>query len=406
MVQVSLERDTVATHTPTSSTSDGATDGRWRRYDRYAWILVATIVAALVAATGAGDGADTATGRLGGDYPAFYGAGSIVLDGDVGDLYDPERQLEAQEGLLGEGDVLFFAYPPPVAAAYAVFAAMPYRLSYLVHSLLMLGALGGSLLLLRPVVPAIRRFPGIALLLALGFYPMLRAVTGGQNTALTVLLVVLALRLDHDDRPLLAGLAVAALLYKPQFGIPIVALLLVPPRWAVLRGWGLGAGGFYVAGAAVAGPGWVSTWWSEATAFAEINEGVNGFLFISVPGMIANWLGTGTTLGAVATGVGLVLAAALVLLIWMRTESVSVRWAFAGAAVVLVLPQALYYEAGLLVPAAVVAGAGPLAISAIWMLSWTQIGADALGWSPLGIIMPTALVWLVMQRARTERLSA
>lgn len=394
------------TQLPTSSTPDRAAERRWRRYDRYAFVLVATIIAALVVATVTGDGADTATGRLGGDYPAFYGAGSIVLDGDVADLYDPARQASAQVGLLAEGDVLFFAYPPPVAAAYVALAAMPYRISYLVHSLLMLAALGGSLFLLRPVAPVVRRLPGLTLLVALTFYPMLRAVTGGQNTALTVLLVVLALRFEHDGRPLLAGLAVAALLYKPQFGVPIAALLLVPPRWAILRGWALGAGAFYAAGAVVAGPGWVQSWWSEATGFAEVNEGVNGFLFISVPGMVANWIGTGTTVGAILVGVGLVVAAAVVLLIWTRTNDVVARWTLAAAAVVLVLPQALYYEAGLLVPVTVIAGATSPVVAVIWLLSWSQMAADALGWSPLGIVMPAALAWLVMRRNEPETLQS
>ena len=33
------------------------------------------------------NGADGAAGRLGGDYPAFYGAGRIVLAGDGDQLY-------------------------------------------------------------------------------------------------------------------------------------------------------------------------------------------------------------------------------------------------------------------------------------------------------------------------------
>lgn len=400
---MSLQRDVTVTSSPSSPVMETTpVDPRWRRYDRYAAILVTTVVVSLIVVTLGGEGTEAGSGRLGGDYPAFYGAGSIVLDGDIAQLYDLDRQVAAQEGLLGDGDVLFFAYPPPVAAAYAPLAALPFRASYLVHSLLMLGALGLALGLLAPLVPSIRRYPGISLALALGCYPMLRAVTGGQNTALTVLLVVLALRFDRDGHPVLAGLAVAALLYKPQFGLPIAVLLLVPPRWAILKGWLAGATGFYAIGAVLAGPGWVVSWWSEATRFAEINEGVNGFLFISLPGMVANLFGTGSTGGQALWVVALVVALVATVVVWRRTNAGALRWALGAAMVVLVLPQALYYEAGLLVPVFALAGVGAPIMVATGILSWTQVGADALGWSPLGVIMPAALAWIAWRVARQE----
>lgn len=392
----------VTSKTPPTSTPETASrNARLQRYDRYAGVIVATIVAVLILATVAGDGAEAGSGRLGGDYPAFYGAGSIVLDGDIEALYDADRQAAAQEELLGDGDFLFFAYPPPVALAYAPLAALDYRISYLVHTLAMLAALIAAVWVLRPVVPAIDRYPMIATAVALTFYPMLRAVTGGQNTALTLLLIVAALRLERDDRHLLAGLAVAALLYKPQFGIPIAALLFVPPRWSMIRGWLLGAVGFYGIGAAIAGVGWPGSWWSDATAFAEINEGVNGFLFISLPGMVANWFGSGEGAGRIVWLVALLAAIGGAVYVWIRSTDVIRRWSLVGLAVVLVLPQALYYEAGLLLLPLVTLGAGAVAISLIWILSWTQIGADALSWSPLGIITPAVLGWLVW-RARLE----
>ena len=399
---VSPLRDTTVMPEPTVTTiEERAVDPRWRRYDRYAWLLVATVVVALAAATLLGSGADTPTGRLGGDYPAFYGAGSIVLDGDAGELYDAARQVGAQEGLLGEGDVLFFAYPPPVAALYAPLAALPYRASYLVHSLAMLAALVVSLTLLRPVSPWLRRFPGISLAVALTFYPMLRAVTGGQNTALTVLLLALGFRLERDGRGFLAGVAVAALLYKPQFGVPMAGLLLLPPRRALLQGWAVGATGFYGLGALLSGPDWPVSWWDEASTFADINEGVNGFLFVSLPGMVANWLGSSDA--RLLWAFAMLMAVAGAVAIWMGADAPARRWSLTGASVVLAAPQALYYEAGLLVPAVAVSGERLAIVAGLWALSWTQVAADGLGWSPLGIIMPVAVVWLAVRTARAGR---
>ena len=50
-----------------------------------------------------GDGSTTASGRVGGDFPAFYSAGSIVADGNIDALWDPATQAAAQVDLLGEG---------------------------------------------------------------------------------------------------------------------------------------------------------------------------------------------------------------------------------------------------------------------------------------------------------------
>ena len=44
-----------------------------------------------------GQGASTLTGRLGGDYPAFYGAGRIIAQGNAINLYNSRIQAEAQK---------------------------------------------------------------------------------------------------------------------------------------------------------------------------------------------------------------------------------------------------------------------------------------------------------------------
>ena len=64
----------------------------------------------------------------------------------------------------------------------------------------MAGALVGALALLRKPVPIIGQYwlPSIAASLA--FYPVFRAVGGGQNTAITVLLIAAVWRFLDDDR--------------------------------------------------------------------------------------------------------------------------------------------------------------------------------------------------------------
>ena len=159
-------------------------------------VLLLAVVFAVLADDGtAGDG-----DHLGGDFPAFYGAGSIALDGEWESLYDVDVQQRAQAGLLDEpSGFLYFAYPPPVAALYAPLAGVDYRWAYLLHTLLMAVALWGAVALARPAVPLVDRYPAASFAVALVAFPTYRAVTGGQNTALTLLLVV-GRRFGSSDR--------------------------------------------------------------------------------------------------------------------------------------------------------------------------------------------------------------
>ena len=123
-------------------------------------VLLALSVAvglAVIAAAGLGtnsaDSASSEGSRLGGDFPAFYAAGSIVRSGDIDSLYDPARQL-VEQSELGLDGYLAFAYPPHVAVAYAPLSALPFRYAYLVHTVLMAVAFAVALHVLSvPVHP-------------------------------------------------------------------------------------------------------------------------------------------------------------------------------------------------------------------------------------------------------------
>src|SRR5947207_9971002 len=82
------------------------------RLDRIAKAVLFALVVAFLVTVLSGSGSDTAAGRVGGDYPAFYGAGRIVLDGDAAHLYDVKRQEQAERDLFaGNHDgLLYFAY--------------------------------------------------------------------------------------------------------------------------------------------------------------------------------------------------------------------------------------------------------------------------------------------------------
>ncbi len=350
--------------------------------------------------------------RLGGDYPAFYGAGSIVADGDWNELYSAERQQAAQAGYIDDdGGFLYFSYPPFVAQAYGLLAVADYQWSFLLHACLMAAALLGALLLLRPWLARFGLPPVALFVIALSLQPILRSVLGGQNTTLTLLLFAAAARLDHEDRPFLAGLVASLLLFKPQFGVVVVPLIVVARQWRVFAGWSVGAVGLYGLSYGLMGGAWVEDWWSQAASFRDLNTAANGSNFISLPGFVENALGAGS--GAQLLGYGLaVLVGAAVAFLWWRVADLDVllRWSAAAAAAILVAPQTLFYDAGVLLLALVVAfplirlSPGLLMAAAV-AASWLQVVAQSLGWSPLGPLswgMVAALLAVTWRTSRWE----
>lgn len=378
----------------------------------YPLALLAALAAALLLAVLTYDRNDPTT-RLGGDYPSFYAAGSIALAGDWDELYSAERQSKEQAGLIDdEGGYLYFSYPPFVAAAYSPLAALDYRLSFLLHTLLMTFALVAAIRLLWPWLESLGWPLPALLVLALAFYPLLRAVPGGQNTTLSILLISLAVRLERNEAPFWAGLALAGLLFKPQFGVVIVPLLLLTRRWRVLTGWIAGAGFLALLSTLLMGGMWLGDWWDQAAAFRDLNVAANGANFVSLPGFFENLFGTGDRAAFVIGYAGAAVFGLAVAYFWWRhpRSRPLERYALAAAAVVLAAPQTLYYDSGLLLiglvaVAAVVKERGAIFVGALAALSWVHVAADDLGWSPLAPLAWAAaglLAWQLNRRLGSQ----
>jgi hypothetical protein len=373
---------------------------RWRM-QWYPRAVLAALGAALLLGVLFGGGASTASGRLGGDYPAFYGAGRIAVDGDWKHLYEPERQIDAQYDLYpGEeaGQYMYFPYPPFVAAAYAPLALLPYRLSFLAHTLLMTAAVVASVWIAGARFPILREYQAMALALALTFYPMLRAILGGQNSALTLFLIVASWRLATDRHDFAAGLVLALLLFKPQYAVPLMLLYALTGRWRVLLGSLTGAGVLLLVGASVMGIDWLVPWWKQVQEFAGLDVSFNGMNNVSFIGFAANL--SGSTAVIVFLGFVPALAAVAVLAsCWLngRSDALGEKMALAATGLILISPHTLYYDGSLVLITLVVLAAHTSPslrrIAFIWVAASCQVLADVLGWSPFFFVVLGIAVW-------------
>lgn len=372
-------------------------------------VIVALVVAIVIVALGAVGSEAPATG-IGGDYPAFYGAGRLAAAGEWDGLYDFDNQVAAQADLYAtdRGPVArFFAYPPQVAWWYQPLAALPYGWSYLVHTLIMGALLAAAIALARPMIPWLKGREILALAAALGFWPMFRGVTGGSNTALTVFLIVAAWRLIEADREFGAGLVLAALLYKPQFAIPLIGLMLLARRKRVVGGAVAGTAVVFGTGMLLQGPGWVGDWIEVAARFGTIDARLNGHSAISFRGVLENAFGAGPTVTTVGWALALATMLALAGMWWRRTPpDLDARLALTMPGLLLLSPHAMSHDGAVaLITVAILVGkvtAPRPWLAAIWILGAAQMWIRQLGFSP-GFPMLLLIVWWAWRTVGREQ---
>jgi alpha-1,2-mannosyltransferase len=164
-----------------------------------------------------------------GDFVGFWTTGRLALEGRAADAYSEVPLFFAQLALHKDPSWAYFAffYPPYfllLCATFAVFPYFPALCLWLVATCAVYAAA------LRAMVPKRLRERESVWLLFLG-YPAVMVNAGfGQNGFLsTALLGGAAIWLDRQ--PMLAGVCLGCLSYKPQLGIVVPLALAVAGRW-------------------------------------------------------------------------------------------------------------------------------------------------------------------------------
>lgn len=347
---------------------------------------------------------------LGRDFVPFYTAGRIVAAGDGERLYDYATQARVQAGVLAPATrdgTAFFTNPAFFALPYALLARLPYRIAFLVHAALMGGLVVLGVRLLAPKLPALGAEWKLAALVGLAWFPMTNAVLGGQNPALTFALLAAGYVGIAERRRWLAGVALGLLLFKPQYALPMLALLLIRGEWTVGLIAGAMGGAEYLAGAAVAGWSWPARLADAIRFFATEERVANGPTLISLPEWFDFNLGARPVGLAAAVLLGLAVAVA-----WWRRRAeprLATQWALAVCAILLASLHTQHYDVAiLLLPALLllddrlrsgrtVTPAGRLALLAAYFAYPAFLLGRAVGIQPLVLLPAAALAWAAVE---------
>jgi hypothetical protein len=196
-------------------------------------VLIAFVIGAVVLLLGAQGMNDSAGRPLGTEFSSFYAAGTMVHDGQAGLAFDRVAHFARQQAIFGpDARYYAFQYPPVFLLVAASMAKLPYLASLAVWQaatfVLYLLAIRAILFSANGVMP-----DKLWLLLAIAFPAVFINLGHGQNGFLTVALFGGALAL-LDRRPIVAGMLIGLLIYKPQFGLMIPLVLLATGRWRVV----------------------------------------------------------------------------------------------------------------------------------------------------------------------------
>jgi alpha-1,2-mannosyltransferase len=273
------------------------------------------------------------------DFVSFYAAGRLTDAGTPALAYDHAAHHIAEEQSAGAGiPYIYFYYPPIYLLLCAVFAWLPYLVSFVAFQVTTLFA---CLVTLRAILRETRWTVTLPLI---AFPPAFWAMGLGQNAFLTAALFGTA-TLSIDRRPVLAGLLFGAICYKPHFGLLIPVALAAGGHWRAFVASGVTV--LSLCSLSILLFGW-ETWHAYLTAFAGSHTvyatGTLDFAAFVSPFGAARALGVSPVPAYAMQLAATLVAAAAVGIAWHRRLSLPVRAAILTAATPIAIPVALIYD--------------------------------------------------------------
>jgi arabinofuranan 3-O-arabinosyltransferase len=274
------------------------------------------------------------------DFVDVWAAGRLALDGHAAAAWDWAIHRNAEVAALGHDFPGNYGwhYPPTYLFVAAALATLPY-----------LVALLGWLAVTLPLyVAAVRAIMGerLGILIACAFPAAMWNMLVGQNGFLTAALIGFTL-LALDTRPIVAGVLLGLLTYKPQFGILFPVVLAANGQWLVIAAASATTVVLVAASAAVFG---VAAWsafftWLPATSEIILGDGRAGLNKLQSLFGVVRWLGAGTTAAFIAQGL-LIAACAIALVMITRDRRVpnEVKSAAIATGALLATPYLYMYD--------------------------------------------------------------
>jgi hypothetical protein len=273
------------------------------------------------------------------DFVNVWAAGRMVLDGLPALAYDWDLQKQVELAVLKQDFIGYFAwhYPPPFLFVASFLAQFPYAAAFV----------GWVLISLMPYLAAMRAIVGrnFGLILALAVPCTFINVLDGQNGFLTAALIGGTLFL-LPTRPVLSGICLGLLTYKPQYGLLFPLVLIATFEWKVFFAAGVTAVALALASWFAFGTeSWQAFFhWMPMFSQAFLTEGKAPWWKLQSIFALVRYFGGSELLGWTFQWVMTGSVAVCVALIWRSTVRYSLKAASLAAATLLTTPYLFVYD--------------------------------------------------------------
>jgi len=339
-----------------------------------------------------------ATGEVGSDFLAFWGAGRLQLMGPAARVYD----LVAEHGVqmaADTGQMVAFVNPPPYLFLTAPLGLMPYATAWIVWALT--GWAGWFLVARR----TLENGGAAGALAVLAFPAAYLSASHAQNGFITgALLIAAVLTLRRSQ--ILSGTLFGLLVIKPHLALLVPFWLAAGRKWTAIAAAAASAGLLCLASLFVFG---IDTWRAYPQSF-EVSQILmkqttgEFFLRMCTPYALLRVL-FGPTAAMIGQGLITLVTGALACLYWRRAPSEEAAGAILLAATALASPYLFSYDLPFLaMPVFFLVGIGRCKGWRPWeklalVLIWAAPLATRAAALPLGLnLMPlpaAVLLWLV-----------
>lgn len=383
-----------------------------KRVRDYSLIFLAVFVAAaLWFHTGNKGLVDPRGEPVGTDFINVYAAGVMVQRGDAPGAYDYARHHLVEKEVVGDDRIPYYGwhYPPMFLGVAWALAQMPYAAALALY-------LAVTFALLALVVWRIAPHP-LSLLVLAAFPGTFVNLGHGQNAFLTAALLGGGLLL-LDRRPLVAGVLLGLLCYKPQFGLLIPVALLAGLHIRAILAAGATVIAVCLLSLAVFGP---ETWkaFFASTALTQdiiLEQGATGWAKIQSSFSMARSLGAPLPVAYGVQFAVTALAALAVVWSWRRKADAAVKAAILCVAVLLSPPYLLDYDLVVLaLPIAFMVALGVrngfrdwerMALLAAWVLPIVSRGLGGAIGVQFAPLVLAAILLVLLQRVRAPAKAA
>jgi hypothetical protein len=308
------------------------------------------------------------------DFVNVWAAGKLALEGTPWLAYDWPTHKIAEEAAVGHEFHGYYGwhYPPPFLFAAMALATISYSPAFLIW---MAATFPLYLAAMRAIVGERTGY-----LLACAFPAVLANFIPGQNGFLTAGLMGAAL-FCIDKRPILGGIFLGLLTYKPHLGLLFPIVLAASGHWRAFFSAGVVALAMAALSLVVFGmQSWVAFFGSiTQTSQAFLSDGWANFAKLQTTFGLARTLGLSETVAWAMQGVLFVIVAAAVSAIWRSRAAYEIKAAALATGALLATPYLYTYD--------LVAMAVPLAF--LFRLGRAQ---GFLPYEPTGIAVACLLV--------------